>query len=260
MGTISPGDSRRSRRLPEAITRLIRHEVGDLLQSIYATAAILQRRLPADWDLERRIVADLRARGEACKHLLDAVHDFVCPLTLNLESVNLAEVTAKLMAEFTSKHPQLQLHAEVQASPVIQADPKRIAQLGNLLLTNACEAAQRHVRFRTLAGPDAGEVEWTVTDDGTGVPADQLEHLFSPLATTRHGHLGVGLAMARKLVLLHGGRISAENLPGGGFCVRVVLPSVPPPESRQWETAANFFAGETDEGSGTVERPAKETQ
>src|SRR5437588_9075053 len=106
MATANPGGSRSSRSFPEAITRLLRHELGDLLQSIYATAAILQRRLPADWELERRIVTDLRARGESCKDLLDAVHDFVCPFTLNLEPVNLADLAAKLVAASTPKHPQ----------------------------------------------------------------------------------------------------------------------------------------------------------
>ena len=240
MATANPGGSRPSRSFPEAITRLLRHELGDLLQSIYATVAILQRRLPADWELERRIIADLRARGESCKNLLDAVHDFVCPFTLNLESVNLADLAATLVAASTPQHPQLEIRAEAQATPVIRADPKRLTQVGNLLLANACEAARHHVSFRTAAGPAAGEAEWTVTDDGTGVPADQTDQLFSPFATTRHGHLGVGLAIARKLVLVHGGRMSAENLPAGGFAVRILLPSVPP-ESNQRGTAEQFF-------------------
>src|SRR5262245_19545532 len=58
------------RSLPEAITRTLRHEVGDLLQTLYATVAILQKRLPADWDLERRILSDMRRRAESCKHML----------------------------------------------------------------------------------------------------------------------------------------------------------------------------------------------
>ncbi len=258
MATTNPGGSRPSRSFPEAITRLLRHEVGDLLQSIYATAAILQRRLPADWDLERRIVADLRARAESCKNLLDGVHDFVCPLTLNLESVNLAELAAKLVAEFAPKHPQLQIRAEARATPVIRADTKRLTQVGNLLLANACESAQRQVSFQTATGPGAGEAEWTVTDDGAGVPADQTDRLFNPFATTRHGHLGVGLAMARKLVLVHGGRITAENLPAGGFRVRILLPKVPP-ENGQGETPADFFTGETEERPVTVEQPGQKT-
>lgn len=244
MPTTNPGGSRPSRSFPEAIVRLVRHEVGDLLQSIYATAAILQRRLPADWELERRIVSDLRARAEASKHLLDGVHDFVCPLTLTLEPVDLAELAARLVKEVAAKHPQVQVHAECRGRPVIRADAKRLAQVGTLLLTNALETARGQVGFQTAAGPGTDGGEWTVTDDSLGVPADQTDQLFSPLATTRHGHLGIGLAMARKLVLLHGGQISAANVPEGGFRVRVVLPQVPP-DIVPPEAAGDFFAGET---------------
>src|SRR5262245_1200892 len=68
--------------LPEALARTLRHEVGDLLQTVYATVAILQERLPRDWSLERRVLTDLRGRAEVCKNLLDNVHDLVCPVSL----------------------------------------------------------------------------------------------------------------------------------------------------------------------------------
>ena len=63
-----------------------------------------------------------------------------------------------------------------------------------------------------------------VADHGPGVPADLTSRLFSPFFTTRAGHAGLGLALARKVVLLHGGRITADNLPEGGFRATVILP------------------------------------
>src|SRR5262249_6128925 len=66
--------------LSEAVARTIRHEVGDLLQTVYATAAILQERLPPEADLERRVVADMRGRATLCRNLLDTGHDLACPV------------------------------------------------------------------------------------------------------------------------------------------------------------------------------------
>ncbi len=215
------------RSLPEAIARCLRHEVGDLLQTVYATVAILQKRLPAEWSLERRILGDMRNRAESCKELLDTVHDFACPLSLALDQVDLAELTSLLVDAAGARYPQLNIKAEVGGAMLVLADGKRLAQVGTWLLDNACQAARQHVWFRISREPVDGEVEWTVTDDGLGVPAEQMERLFKPFYTTRYGHAGLGLALAEKMVLLHGGRISAANVPEGGFQLRVLLPAAP---------------------------------
>jgi signal transduction histidine kinase len=55
-----------------------------------------------------------------------------------------------------------------------------------------------------------------------------LTELFTPFASNRFGYIGIELALAHRLVLLHGGRIAAENLPQSGSCIRVWLSSKPP--------------------------------
>ena len=211
--------------LPEMVVRTLRHEVGDLLQTVYATAAILQERLPADWALERRSVGDLRTRGETCKNLLDAVHDLICPMILNAEPVNLAELASALVGPAGARHPHLRVEAEGGPVPTIQGDAKRLAQMGNLLLGHACGRARKQASIRTQEG--RGEVEWLVTDDGPDMPAEQLDRLFTPFASTRHSFGTLGVALAQKIAQLHGGRVSAANRPGGGFQVQVVLPATP---------------------------------
>jgi signal transduction histidine kinase len=215
-----------SPNLPEVVVRTLRHEVGDLLQTVYATAAILQERLPADWALERRIVGDLRTRGEACKNLLDAVHDLICPMMLTSEPVNLAELASALVGTAAARHPQLQMQAEGGPVPTVRGDSKRLAQLAQLLLSHACQRARKQVVIRTQEGREG--VEWVVTDDGPEMPADQLERLFTPFATTRHTFGTLAVALAQKIAQLHGGRVEAANRPEAGFRVQAVLPTTPP--------------------------------
>jgi signal transduction histidine kinase len=212
------------RALPELLARTLRHEVGDFLQKVYATVAILQKRLPAEARQEQDVLQRLRVRAESCKHLLDAFQDFLCPLTLACEPVDVAHLAGQLAAGARKDHPQLEIGVEAAGPAVVQADPCRAAQVGNILLANACEAAQRRVTFCTTADPASREVAWTITDDGPGVAPELAERLFSPFFTTRAGHAGLGLVLARKVVLLHGGRTSADNVPGGGFQARVVWP------------------------------------
>jgi signal transduction histidine kinase len=232
MESASPKNPDGAISLPEAVARTIRHEVGDLLQTVYATAAILQERLPPEADLERRVVADMRTRAILCKNLLDTVHDLVCPIVLNPEPVDLADMARTLTMTIATRHADREVEAVASPTPTILGDVRRLAQVGNLLLAHACASARREVQFRTGPGPEAGQAEWSMTHDGPGVPAEQIEHLFVPFQMSRHIPTALGLALVRKLVLLHGGQVAGENLPEGGFRVRVMLPPEPPTGSQ----------------------------
>lgn len=228
MASMVESDRPPVRSLPEAVARTLRHEVGDLLQTIYAAVAILQRRLSPEAVIEQRILADLRNRAEGCKRLLDNVNDLVSPLSLAIEQVDLAQLTAALVAAVTPRYPKLEIRTASSSPVLLPADEKRISQVGELLLTQACEAASRQVWLRTECAVADGEVEWSVTDDRPRMSTDELAEVFRPFETIRHGNSGIKYALAQRLVQLHGGRIAAEHGPEGGLCVRVRLPAEVP--------------------------------
>jgi signal transduction histidine kinase len=219
------------RSVPEAMVRALRHEVGDLLQKVYASVAILKDRIPLEKELERGVLSRLGSRAETCKRVLDTAHDFICPVTIDPQPLDLALVAAALAATTRDRYPKLDIRTENLGTAVVNGDPKRVSQVGELLLANACEAAESRVRIRIEAFPQKGEVDWDISDDGPGVNPEQDGQLFTPFFTTRPGHTGLGLALARKLVLLHGGRITAGNSAGGGFHAQVILPIEPPGQS-----------------------------
>lgn len=66
----------------------------------------------------------------------------------------------------------------------------------------------------------------TVSDTGPGVAPEDLERIFTPFHTSRPDGLGLGLAISRSVIELHGGRIWAENRRGGGARFRFTLPVV----------------------------------
>lgn len=210
--------------IPEELARTLRHEIGDFLQKVYAVVAILQDCLPEGLNQERDLLAGLRRRAEQCRHLVDSVQDFLCPLHLEPQEFDLAALVAGLAQEAQGEHPRLQVQIEAPSAAPVRADLLRITQVGKALLSNACAAARQRVWTQVGVDPAAGQVVWTVSDDGPGVPADFVPRLFAPFRSTRPGHAGLGLALARKIIEGHAGRISAANLPEGGFCVRVVLP------------------------------------
>jgi len=117
--------------------------------------------------------------------------------------------------------------------PLVRVDAALIEQvLGNLL-----ENAARHtpprtlVRLRALRG--AGELMVSVEDFGPGLPEGEAAKIFAKFQRvrgTRRGGVGLGLAICRAIVELHGGRIWAEAIPGGGTGFRFTLPIEPAPQ------------------------------
>ena len=91
------------------------------------------------------------------------------------------------------------------------------------LLTNAHEYCPERASIRVAARRIGADVEISVTDDGPGIPPEQLEHIFERFTrgdaglTQRVGGTGLGLAISKSLVELHGGTIGAESVPGEGL-------------------------------------------
>jgi len=90
------------------------------------------------------------------------------------------------------------------------------------LLRNALQASPG--RAAVSIGLEQGGLIYRVRDFGDGLTADGGEHIFEPFHTTRTRGTGLGLAVARRIVELHGGRLSAANHDEGGAVFSVSIP------------------------------------
>jgi CheY-like chemotaxis protein len=122
------------------------------------------------------------------------------------------------------------------ARVVLNADPVRLSQVLSNLLTNAAKYTDPGGRVEILVRTTAGHCSISVRDSGIGLAPDALESVFTMFAQERaaldrsEGGLGIGLALVKGLVELHGGRVEArsEGLgQGSEFTVHIPLPSPP---------------------------------
>jgi len=92
------------------------------------------------------------------------------------------------------------------------------------LLINSIEAikGQGQIEFRLEAQPEAIRLE--IKDNGNGIPADILEHVFDPYFSTKEKGTGLGLAICKRIVEENGGSIKIESQPGVGTRVRLTFP------------------------------------
>lgn len=211
---------------PHLLSRHFRHEIGNFLQAVYSSAAVLKRRLPADAGPLLDLTSDLRTQAEACRLLLDTVHDFLAPAGLHRESVNLREVAEGVVRRAVACCSHLRVTATGDPTPPIWADAQRLTQAASLLVGRACESAQQSVELRSAVDAARGTATWEVIDDGPGIADDDLEPLFGSLLLLRDRRLVQGLAPVCQIVELHGGTWHTDRLPAGQFRVRLVLPLV----------------------------------
>ncbi|HEU4980127.1 MAG TPA: HAMP domain-containing sensor histidine kinase, partial [Solirubrobacterales bacterium] len=123
---------------------------------------------------------------------------------------------------------------DAQAQGTIEVDPDRIAQVLRNLVSNAVRHSGPEGTVRVSVTPANGGARFAVSDDGPGIPPDQLERIFDRFYRTDEGRgrdeggSGLGLAIARAIVEAHGGRINAESPPGEGATIRFELPGLRP--------------------------------
>lgn len=118
--------------------------------------------------------------------------------------------------------------------PRVMGDSLRLQQVCWNLLTNALKFSRRGSTIRVRTGHDDSSVWARVIDQGKGIDADFLPHVFDRLAqsagatTRRHSGLGLGLSIVRHIAELHGGQVTAESEgPGRGATFTVTLPRAP---------------------------------
>jgi two-component system sensor kinase FixL len=122
---------------------------------------------------------------------------------------------------------QVRIRYDLADGLLVRADPIQLQQLFINLIRNALEAveggdAPEILIATSLAGED--EVRVRIEDNGHGIAPELTNSLFDPFVSTKPGGMGVGLSVSRTIVEAHGGRISAENRPGGGATFHIALP------------------------------------
>jgi signal transduction histidine kinase len=112
--------------------------------------------------------------------------------------------------------------------PPIPIDPDGIHQVVLNLVTNAIDAVEpQHgvINVRIAFDEEAQEAVLTVADNGPGIDSEGLSHIFEPFHSSKgQGGTGLGLAVARKIVNEHNGRIDVSSMSGEGTIFRVRLP------------------------------------
>ena len=192
---------------------------------------------------ERRALAQTLARqsaemSERVAKLLEMTRLEAGAIQLDRDWANVAEIAGSVLRRLETRMAQHRLMVEVPADlPLVRVDAALIEHVVANLLENAALHTPAGTVVRLRAQTHGAELVVSVEDFGGGIAPEELERVFAKFHRgTVEGAtagIGLGLAICRAIVTLHGGRIWAERLAGGGTAFRFTLPVDPAPEMPQ---------------------------
>jgi PAS domain S-box-containing protein len=216
---------------------MLAHELRNPLAPIRNAVALMERRNIQDPIVESMRQTIERQSGQLVRiidELLDVNRVARGQLSIDKATIDLRDVIQRAVETsrpvIDAKHHLLRL--ELRATPIrIEADALRMSQVVVNLLNNAAKYTPTGGRIELFAGVSGEWAELRVVDNGKGIEAGALERIFDlfiqlePNATGTFGGLGVGLALVRRIVDLHGGSVQAySDGPGMGSEFVVKLP------------------------------------
>ncbi|HEX8123863.1 MAG TPA: ATP-binding protein [Solirubrobacteraceae bacterium] len=187
---------------------------------------------PADPETIRTMLAQVARLGRLVAQLLDLSRLESRSVPLDVRPFEVGVVLAHVAREASLNAPaDVELIVDAPPGLVAQGDAERVHQVVGNLVENAVRHSPRPGRVTIGAMPDGARVRIFVADEGPGIPADEADRVFERFyradaaRSTDGGGAGLGLAIARWIVDLHGGEIRVERAEPHGCRMVVELPS-----------------------------------
>jgi two-component system sensor kinase FixL len=213
------------------------HELNQPLAAILGNAQVgsgILRNQPPDLDEMTAILGDIADDAKRAGGIIHGMRAmFKKDSVTDAQQVNLNESVTQVLnllhSEIVSRKVKLETRLE-PGLPTVSAGRVEIQQVLINLIMNALDAMKGMKQGASLEISTChtdGQVRLGIRDHGQGISADMIERLFEPFVSTKHGGLGLGLAISRSIVQRFRGELRAENDPAGGAQFHLTLPATP---------------------------------
>lgn len=201
------------------MSAVLAHEIRNPLAVAKGHAQLLAERAQDDRQTRwvQRVVESLERLEELSADLLDLAKTG----EVHPEDASVRDLIEGAAREADGDRVLLRMQASPERWTL---DPRHMQTVLSNLLRNALQASPDSEPVELCAAAERGALVLRVRDRGPGISAGDLERIFEPFHTTRTRGAGLGLAIARRIVELHGGRITASNAADGGALFEVTLP------------------------------------
>jgi nitrogen fixation/metabolism regulation signal transduction histidine kinase len=215
------------------VARRLAHEIRNPLTPIQLSAERMRRKLMGglgapEAELLERSTHTIVQQVEAMKQMVAAFSEYARAPEMHVSEFDLGALIRQVSDLYHAQDPRVAFGLSLDPKAgTLEADPGRIRQLLNNLLTNSLEALDGRenpvIMIESKRVDD--QVALTVADNGPGFQGGLLEQAFDPYITSKPKGTGLGLAIVRRIVEEHGGQVEVDNAPQGGARVRIQLPA-----------------------------------
>ncbi len=238
-------------RAKDAFLAVLAHELRNPLASLRNGVEIVRRSSGTDRTLEQTAAMMGRQMNQLVRlidDLLDLSRITQGTIELQRERVGLKDVVDRAIEvcrDSISARAHTLSVAPIDESAAVDGDLRRLVQIVANVLSNSVQYTEPGGRISITVANEGEQISIGVSDSGVGIPPEALEHafeIFSQVRATRahsDGGLGVGLALVRSLVHLHGGTVTAHNMgAGSGSTVIIRLPTADAKQSARKSTVS----------------------
>ncbi len=214
---------------------VVAHEINNPLSGILTYSRLIKRWIeknatgvPRQEEMQGSldlIAIESKRCGELVKNLLSFSR--VSPMNLAWGDLNQVIDRCVRLVDHKMEMAGIQLNLDLASDlPMAHCDPSQIEQVVLAMVINAIDAMphEGNLWISTRVTGDS-EIELVIRDDGIGIPAEHLPHIFEPFYTTKEsGGSGLGLAISQNIVERHGGTIEVNSVVGQGTTFKILLP------------------------------------
>jgi len=218
-------------RLAESLAQLgemaggVAHELRNSLATLRGYLTLIERR-PGE-DSIADFLSEIRREADHLERVLEDFLSFARPGTARVREFPLAPLLLRAAADPVLEGIEVRVHGAADHGAVLRGDPQLLERALRNLLHNAAQAdreAGRSGPLEMTIQTRSDGVEIAIEDRGPGLPPELRDRLFHPFVTGRPGGVGLGLSLAQRVVVLHGGRIRLEDREGGGTRATLFFP------------------------------------
>ena len=209
---------------------MVGHDLRNPLQSIVNTLYLAQKKLgsSSNKDLEN-LLRTISEQVEYMNKIVSDLQDYSRPVKTKLIETDLQQLlNGTLSAIRVPEDVRVSVEIEDDMDfPKLLVDPQLMKRVFVNLATNAIQAMPRGGQLRISTSRTGETVVISFQDTGVGISEENLDKMFQPLFTTKAKGQGLGLAVCKRLVEAHGGKITVEGEPGRGATFTIEIPSRP---------------------------------
>jgi len=208
----------------------VAHESRNALQQIQACCGLLQWKLDGQSEVEELLV-DLQKAQDRLRRLFDDLREYAAPFKMDKRICDLRDVAQEAWKTLEPQRSNRQVSLEIEAengTSKCNVDRLQLEQVFRNVFENSLAACADPATIKVvMTSPPSTirqDLQVEIIDNGPGLTNEQQNRAFEPFYTTKSKGTGLGMAITKRIIEAHDGRIHIGNAPGGGAIVGITLP------------------------------------